>query len=231
MRAPLSPTPIQQLDTGIVLISVTAIVNFIVGSISVKTGRKNHSLALEASGRHLLSDTYTTVGILIGLILIYFTGVLWLDSAVAIGFSFVILFTAFKIIRGSLAGIMDERDKDLLNRVIAALENNRSKNWIDLHNLRIIRYGSVFHVDCHLTVPWYLNVHEAHGEVEMLRNIVGKEFGHSVEFFVHSDGCLPVACPICIKDDCPVRYHSFKRRIRWTVRNTEQNEKHQFDTI
>lgn len=226
----LEPVTIRQLDIGILLISGTAVANFIVGFIGVRAGIKNNSLALQASGRHLLSDTYTTLGILAGLVLIYLTGIVWIDSVVAMAVSLVILHTAFRIVRSSMAGIMDERDKALLNQVIATLDRNRSKNWIDLHNLRIIKYGSVLHIDCHLTVPWYLNVHEAHGEVDKLRSIMGKEFGQSIEFFIHSDGCLPVSCPVCIKDDCPVRYHSFQRRIKWTIRNVAQNEKHQADT-
>jgi cation diffusion facilitator family transporter len=225
-----APAPIQQLDIGIILVAFAGIVNFIMGSICISTGKKNNSLALLASGKHLQSDTYSTIGILIGLLMLYFTGILWIDSAVAVLFSFIIFFTGFKIIRKSLAGIMDERDDTLLEKMIEALDKNRSKNWIDLHNLRIIKYGSVLHIDCHLTVPWYLNVHEAHGEIDKLGNIVRNEFGNSIEFFVHSDGCLPTSCPICIKDDCPVRQHDFKRRITWTVANAEHDGKHQINT-
>lgn len=226
----LSPEPINQLDTGIAIVTATAVINFVVGSLCVRTGKKNNSLALQASGKHLLSDTYTTLGILAGLFLIYLTGLQWIDSAAAIIFSFIILYTGFGIIRKSLAGIMDERDNELLKQMVELLDKNRNKNWMDLHNLRIIKYGSILHIDCHLTVPWYLNVHEAHAEIEALGEIIRKEFGDSIEFFIHSDGCLPTSCPICIKDDCPVRQHDFTRRIKWTVPNVAQDEKHQVDT-
>src|SRR5688500_10816053 len=195
-----------------------------------RTGQRNNSLALLATGRHLQTDTYTTIGILAGLILLYLTGISWLDSAVAIIFGCIIFFAGFRIVRTSVAGIMDERDNDLLRKMIHALDNDRSKNWIDIHNIRIIKYGSTLHIDCHLTVPWYLNVHEAHEEIDKLGNLVRKEFGHAIELFVHSDGCLPISCAICIKDDCPVRYHPFQRRIPWTVQNMEKDAKHQADT-
>lgn len=227
----LHPTPIYRLDTGLILVGTTAIVNLIIGTISIRTGKKNNSLPLVSSGKHLLSDTYTTAGIFIGLFLIYLTDILWIDSLVALVFSFIILFTGLRIIRKSLAGIMDERDNALLKQLIEALDGHRSKNWMDLHNLRIIKYGSVLHIDCHLTVPWYLNVHEAHAEIDALGAIIRKEFGHSIEFFVHSDGCLPISCPICIKEDCPVRQHAFVRRIKWRVENVAQNEKHQVNTV
>jgi cation diffusion facilitator family transporter len=226
----LDPDPIQSLDFGMVIISITAIANFSMGFICIRTGRQNNSLALVASGKHLHSDAYSTLGILAGLALIYFTGILWLDSVVAFFFALFILYTGFKIIRTSVAGIMDESDRALLEKLAVILNENRNKNWVDLHNLRIIKYGSTLHVDCHVTVPWYLNVHEAHDEIDMLAKIVRKEFSHSIELFVHADGCLPVSCPICIKDDCPVRQHALERRINWTVENIQRDRKHQVDT-
>jgi cation diffusion facilitator family transporter len=217
----ITPREILKLDFGIILIASTAIVNFVVGSICIRTGNKNNSVALLASGRHLHSDAYTTAGILVGLLLLFLTDLNWIDSVIALLFSAMILYTGFKIIRTSVAGIMDERDHTLLKQLIEAL---------DIHNLRIIKYGSVFHIDCHLTVPWYLNVHEAHAEIDKLGNIIRDQFGTSIEFFVHTDGCLPIGCPICIKDDCVVRHHTFKRRIHWIVENVEQNEKHGVET-
>ncbi len=226
VRNLINPVSLTELDLGILLIGGTGVINFALGRWCVATGKRNKSVALLASGRHLLADTYTTVGIFLGLILIYVTGVPWIDSVVAILFAGIIFLMAFKIIRGSVAGIMDERDRDLLEEMVQALDRERSKNWIDLHNIRIIKYGSTLHLDCHVTLPWYLNVHEAHEEVEKIEQIVRREFGDAIELFVHADGCIPLSCPICIKDDCPVRHHSFQKRIRWTVENIERNEKH-----
>jgi len=230
VRNLVTPMPVQKLDVGIGLIGLTGVVNFVLGRWCLRTGNQNNSLALIASGKHLLSDTYTTLGILVGLILIFVTRIAWLDSAVAILFACIIFYTGFRIVRTSIAGIMDERDNDLLRRMIEALDGERSKNWVDIHNIRIIKYGSTLHIDCHLTVPWYLNVHEAHDEIDKLGDLVRKEFGNAIELFVHSDGCLPISCPICIKDDCPVRHHDFTRRIKWTVKNLERDQKHQIDT-
>ena len=230
IRHLISPEPIAQLDIGILLITISATVNFVMGSICIRAGKKSNSPALEASGRHLHSDTLSTAGILIGLILIYFTDILWIDSVVALLFCLFILYTGVKIIRSSIAGIMDETDKALLDQLVTLLDTNRVKNWVDLHNLRIIKYGSVLHIDCHLTLPWYLNMHEAHDEIDKLTQLIRNKFGNSIEFFVHTDGCLPISCPICIKDDCHVRQHSFKRKVKWSVENLQQNQKHQVDT-
>lgn len=226
VRSLITPAPLQRLDWGILLIAGTGVINFALGRWCVRIGRRNNSLALLASGKHLLSDTYTTAGILIGLVVLYVTKIQWLDSAVAIAFAGIIFYTGFRIVRTSIAGIMDERDKGLLRKVVEALDEKRSKNWVDIHNVRIIKYGSTLHIDCHLTVPWYLNVHEAHEEIDKLGNLVREQFGDAIELFVHSDACLPTSCAICIKDDCPVRYHPFQRRIKWTVQNMERDEKH-----
>jgi cation diffusion facilitator family transporter len=220
------PVEIHKLDVGIYLVAGTAIVNWILGAIAIAQGKKNNSLALQASGKHLHSDTYSTAGIIVGLIFITLTHKVWIDGAVAIAFGTFIIYTGYKIIRASLAGIMDEADMELLEKMVDVTEKNRKENWIDIHNLRVIKYGHVLHIDCHLTVPWYLNINQAHGEIDVLIGLIQKKFGESLEVFVHCDGCLYSQCPICIKSDCPVRQHSFKQRVDWDLDNALQNEKH-----
>jgi len=106
--------PVEALDIGLVLVASTAVINFIAGSFCLNIGRKNNSLALISSGKHLQIDTYSTVGIIAGLLLIYFTKLFWLDKIIAGLVSLLILFNGYKILRASLAGIMDEADMDLL---------------------------------------------------------------------------------------------------------------------
>ncbi|HRE36931.1 MAG TPA: cation diffusion facilitator family transporter [Chitinophagaceae bacterium] len=223
----INPVELQKIDYGIWLIAATALVNYIMGYFCLRTGNRNSSLALIASGRHLQSDTLSTVGIIAGLILLYFTKLIWIDSVVAILFGVIIMITGYRILRKSIAGIMDEADTVLLDRFVGILNANRKENWIDLHNLRVIKYGSILHVDCHLTVPWYLNVHEAHKEIDALAELVRKEFGESLELFVHSDGCLPFSCKICSKAGCPERKQEFEKRINWTLENISNNKKHE----
>ncbi|MCF8341956.1 MAG: cation diffusion facilitator family transporter [Chitinophagaceae bacterium] len=222
----LHPKELHQLDLGILIIGFSAILNFIIGWICIKNGKKNNSLALVASGKHLQSDTYSTLGIIVGLILIYFTHFNQLDNFVAIGFAFYIIYTGYTIIRSSLEGIMDKADTELLSKMVDVLNKNRKDNWIDLHNIRIIKFGSVLHLDAHLTLPWYLNVHESNAEIDQLSQFVKDEFGESMELFVHSDGCLEFSCRICHKQDCAVRQHPFKHSIEWTVENTINDKKH-----
>lgn len=222
----IHPHEIRRLNWGMILIAATAIINYGMGLACIRMGKKNNSLALVASGKHLQTDTYSTLGIVIALILLSFFPFGWIDSAVAIGFALLILVTGYRIIRSSIAGIMDEADVQLLNNMVEYLNTHRKENWIDLHNLRIIKYGSIIHIDCHLTVPWYLNVNEAHQEIEHLANLVKQSYGESIELFVHSDGCLDFSCSICSKSNCPVRQKNFQQRLEWTMKNVAPNQKH-----
>jgi cation diffusion facilitator family transporter len=217
--------PVHQLDTGLWLIAITAILNFVAGTLCLRLGRKNNSLALQASGKHLQVDTYSTLAIIAGLIIILFTRLFWLDKVIALVMSILIIYNGYKIIRSSLAGIMDEADMDLLKKFIEVLNKNRSENWVDLHNLRVIKYGSLLHVDCHLTVPWYLNIHEAHREIDHLSALIKQEFGDMIELFVHTDGCLPFSCRICNKQ-CEHRQHGFEKKLEWTLTNIISDKKH-----
>jgi cation diffusion facilitator family transporter len=227
LQALFTPKPLHQLDYGILLVSGTAVLNYVAGAISIRAGTRSNSIALISSGKHLQTDTYSTLGIVGGLLLLYLTNIQWLDSVVALVFSGVIIFTGMRIIRQSIAGIMDESDFQLLNELVILLNNNRRANWIDLHNVRIIKFGGTLHLDAHMTVPWYLNVHEAHVEIDGIAQLVRAKFGDSLELFVHSDGCLDFSCRICEKKDCAVRKFPFERKIEWTVENLSKDTKHQ----
>ncbi len=223
----LHPHPISELDYGIILIAISGIINFIAGKIAIKTGKQNNSMAITATGKHLVSDAYSTVGLLAGLTILFFTKIWWIDSAVAMLIALIILFTGYKIVRQGVAGIMDEADPGLLNKLVDVLNKSRRPNWIDLHNLRIIKYGSSLHVDCHLTLPWYFNVHEAHVEIDALANLIKANFGDAMEIFVHTDGCLEFSCKICSKENCNVRQHFFQQKIEWDVDNIFPDKKHE----
>jgi cation diffusion facilitator family transporter len=180
-----------------------------------------------ASGKHLKSDGYTSAGMIIGLIVVYFTNWVWMDSAIAIGFGLFIGFVGIKEMRKSVAGIMDEADFDLIRNLIKEVNENRTENWIDLHNFRAQRFGKRLHIDCHVTVPYYLSVEKAHDEIEDMERLVEKHHPHGVEMFIHIDPCTPKSCRICSKTDCDVRQHEQEERIEWNLKNVLQNQKHE----
>jgi len=219
--------PLEQLDIGLYVVAATAVVNYVAGLICLKRGKQNNSLALQSSGKHLQIDTFSTLIIIAALIVMLFTQLLWLDKVIAFILGIFVIYNGYKIIRRSIAGIMDEADMELLQKMVDVLNANRRPNWIDLHNLRVIKYGVVLHIDCHLTVPWYMNVMEAHAEVEALISLIKREFGDAIEMFVHTDACLEPSCPICLKENCNVRQHPLNHRVEWTLENIIADKKHQ----
>ena len=220
------PQILDKLDIGILLTACAGVINYAVGAVTERRGAKNNSLVLVAGGKHLKTDAYSTAGILIGLLLIYLTGLVWLDSIVAIIFGMMIGYTGYKILRSAIAGIMDEADYELLERIVRVLNENRRENWIDIHNLRVIKYGTTLHIDCHLTVPWYLNVEEAHDEVEAVGRLIREKIDPSIELFIHTDPCIAPSCKICTKSGCHVRQHELEERIEWDFDKVIADRKH-----
>lgn len=225
------PVEIQNLDKGIILIAIAGIVNYIMGYILEKRGKEQKVIVLESGGKHLKTDAYSTLVLVVGLFAIYFLEMPVLDSVFALGFGAYIIFEGYRITRKSVAGIMDEADFELLGQVIDTLNERRKTQWIDFHNLRIIKYGSVIHVDAHMTVPYYLSVEEGHDEMEVVDGIVKKEFGKSVELFLHLDPCEVSSCAICPVSDCNVRKKDFRGRVEWNLQTVLENKKHEAEML
>lgn len=223
----LHPIVIDQLETGAILATIAGAANFILGRFLIKTGEKHTSITLIADGKHLQSDTWSSLGLVLGVVFIYITGWVWLDNVFAIIFGGVIIFTGYKLVRKSLAGLMDEADENIINDVIQVLNEHRNKNWIDIHNLRILQYGSSYHIDCHITLPWYNDLRTSHDELKNIEDLITAKFHDKVELFIHPDPCLPFSCSLCQLTECPVRQRPFDRKIEWTSANVLRNEKHQ----
>lgn len=222
----LHPEELHKLDVGIYITVATGIINYFVGAYAVKQGKKNRSLIIESAGTHLKSDAYSTFAIVVGLVLIIFTKQAWLDSVVAMIFSIVIMVTGYKVVRKSLAGIMDEADEKVLEEVIATLNKYRKPQWIDLHNLRVIQYGDVLHIDTHMTLPWYYTVRDAEKEIHALEDLARQHYGDKVELFIHIDGCMPYQCKLCSVNPCDVRQEPLKQLQTWTLENVLLDSKH-----
>ncbi|MEO8117606.1 MAG: cation diffusion facilitator family transporter [Bacteroidota bacterium] len=222
----IEQTPVLYIDEGLYIIASTAVVNLIAGLYCIQIGKKNNSLALHSSGKHLLLDTLSTLLIIVALGIMYLVKIFWIDKATSFVMALIVLYNGYKIIRKSLAGIMDEADEKLLQDLVSLLNDNRHAKWIDLHNLRVIKYGPVLHIDCHMTVPWYLNVREAHTEIDALILLIKTRFGDAVEMFIHTDACMKFSCAICMVENCPVRLHPFEKSVDWTMKNIISNEKH-----
>jgi cation diffusion facilitator family transporter len=222
----MHPEALHRVTDGMLLLASTALINAGLGWWAGRQGKKQSSLVLMASGKHLMADALTTGGILVGLAMLQMTGWSWLDPVIALGLAGWIIWTGYQIVRQSIAGIMDEADHALIDRLMDYMDQHRQPNWIDLHNLRVIKYGTKLHIDAHLTLPWFFNMHEAHREIDALSELVRSHFGQSVELFIHTDGCLDFSCSICDIKHCEKRQTPFVKRVPWTRESVSTDEKH-----
>ncbi len=217
---------LEKLDFGLLLIGITGIINYTVGYIAIKRGRKHNVLPLVAGGKHLQSDAYSTVGIMIGLGLVILTDWQWIDGVVALIFGGIIISSGVGIIREAIAGIMDEADEELLENFVSAVNEDRSPYWVDLHKVRFIKYGNHVHLDAHLTLPWYMNLRDAHVELDKMTEVLEKKFGDRYEMYIHTDDCQPYSCEICSIEDCVHRQEKFIDRVEWTTDIISTDQKH-----
>ena len=211
------PALIQQLDIGIIIVATAGLLNFLVGMYSIRLGKKNNSIALVSGGKHLQSDTYSSIGLVIGLILLYITKISWLDSAIALVFGTIIIITGIKILKETTSTLMDEADFKLIGQICSILEKNRTDDWIDIHNMKLVKYGATMHISCDLVLPWYKNIAFSHAEGVKLRTLITSNLNEEVIFNLHTDDCRQIFCPNCLKKDCQERKEPFASIINWNL--------------
>jgi cation diffusion facilitator family transporter len=217
---------IHEADTGAYLSAFAGIVNYFLGSYLIKKGKKYNSSLMLADGKHLITDTVSSIGLVLGLLLIYFTKINWIDYVITLIFGGFIIFTGVKLVRESITNLLDKADEGKLKHLVELLDKNRREKWIDVHNLRVLKYGSHLHVDCHITLPWYNTLEESHTEVNAVENLVRKNMEQEIELFIHADPCLPISCPICPITDCKHRKEVFVKKLNWTLENVLPDKKH-----
>ena len=213
---------VRGLDVGVAIIFATALVNLALGWYLVRTGRKYASLTLVADGKHVLSDCYTSAGIVVGLLLVRFTDILWLDPVVAGVVAINLMWTGFRLVRHAAGGLLDEEDPALLSRLLNVLATYVGQGIIRVHHLRAIREGRFHHVDAHLVVPEFWSVERAHEVAEDLAARVMRDLGIEGELDFHTDPCHRIYCAMCDLDGCPIRREPFSGRPILTLEEAVQ---------
>ncbi len=225
IEAFINPQNIEKLDSGIWLSVLAGLLNFSVGYFVVKQGKKLHSMTLEADGKHLMTDAYTSAGLVLGLIIIKLTDLYVLDSVISLLLGLMIMYNGYHLIRKSISGLMDELDHELVADIVNIFEKERKPEWIDVHNLRAQKYGHDLHIDCHVTVPYYFDLVRAHDEIELIEKLIERNVENGVELFIHVDPCVPNCCNYCAVD-CTYRKHPQERNITWNAELIMNNAKH-----
>jgi len=220
------PLAIPRLEKGLLLILAAALVNLVLGAILVMVGRRTKSIVLVADGRHVLTDVYTTGGVLVGLVGVYFTGWNWLDGAVAFLVALNILVTGARLVWQAAAGLMDTSDPLLLEEICRVISDHRRPMWIDIHQLRARRSGSRVFIDFHLILPRDLSLEESHDEVKKLEQILSGYFQGQADILIHADPCMEPECPICGLESCEHRRAGTRMQRLWRADTLTCNGTH-----
>lgn len=210
-----SPVEVQHLDIGIYIVAFSGLLNYLMGWYSIRIGKRYDSIALVAGGKHLQSDTYSTIGLVAGLLVLYFTKIVWIDSLLALLFGGIIAGTGISILRKTIANLLDAADEQLLNDLVQTLNEKRPPEWIDIHNTRIIKSGSYLYIDCDLTIPWYYTIEEGHREADKLQNLLRDKYANKVQLTIHLDPCNifdKLKCSNCALKQCKYRREAFQQQ-------------------
>jgi cation diffusion facilitator family transporter len=148
---------------------------------------------------------YTSVGVFVGVALVYFTSYYRMDGIVACIVGINVVLMGVKIIRQAFGGLMDASDPDLLEEICDLLEAHRKDIWIDVHRLRAWRSGKRVHADFHLILPREMPLEQGHGEVKELERIFDRHFQGMAEILIHLDPCSDPECPVCKQEPCEFR--------------------------
>ncbi|BDQ02210.1 MAG: cation diffusion facilitator transporter [Ignavibacterium sp.] len=205
---------LQKMDIGLYVITAAGIINLLLGLFLIRTGKKTGSLTLVADGKHVLTDSYTSIGVMVGIILVLFTGIKEIDPIFAIIVATNILFTGYKLIRQSIGGLMNETDEEILKKISDLLLSIRKDYWIDLHQLRFWTSGERVFIDFHLIVPFYFTVKQSHDEEDFIKSELQKIFPN-VDLKIHFDYCWDDLCKLCSFEECPHRKEIFSEKFLW----------------
>jgi cation diffusion facilitator family transporter len=180
-----NPRPIEQLGIGLGVSFAASLINFIVARILLKAGRKRNSITLEADARHLMTDVWTSVGVIVGVALAGFTGWGILDPIVAIAVALNILWTGFQLVRRSVSGLMDVALPENEQKLIREVMTKYQERGVNFHALRTRQAAARRFMSVHVLVPGETSVHDAHHIVEEFEDDIRTALGGAVTVFTH----------------------------------------------
>lgn len=215
LRQLIAPAPLPNLTEGLWLLAAASAANFLLSCYLLRTGRRTESLALLAEGKHIMTDVVTSLGVVVGMVLVAVTGWLRVDGLVACLVGGHIVVAGTRLIRHAFALLMDASDPELLDRIAGLLDIHAGDCWIDVHKLRAWRAGNLVHIDFHLVLPRHLTLQQAHDHVKKLENLLIEDFNGMASVLIHADPCNDDQCPICGCDNCHQHTHVHTRRRTW----------------
>ncbi len=162
----LSPQPLEQVSLGVAISAVAAAVNFGVAQVLLRAGKRHRSAALTADAHHLLTDVWTSLGVIVAVILVGLTGWLWLDPIIGLLVALQIILTGLKLVRGAINSLLDvSLPSEEVSQVVGILEGYAPRG-VGYHALRTRQAGAQRFVSFHLLVPGSWSVQQGHELLE-----------------------------------------------------------------
>jgi cation diffusion facilitator family transporter len=181
----IDPRPLEKLGVGLAVSIAASLINFIVARILLNAGKNRDSITLEADAHHLMTDVWTSVGVIGGVAVAGFTGWILLDPIVAILVALNIIWTGFQLVRRSVSGLMDEALPESDQQKIADVMAKYREKGVDFHALRTRQAAARRFMSVHILVPGKWTVHDAHHVAEDFETDMRSALGGVVTVFTH----------------------------------------------
>jgi cation diffusion facilitator family transporter len=153
---------LKDLGIGILITAALCLINLALGITLIRVGKHHNALILVANGKHVLTDMWTSAGVVIGVTVVWYTNILWLDPLVAIAVGANIVWTALGLLRKASQGLLDVADPESVNAVLTTLNDAKLNGTIaGFHQLRLRNSNDLVWVEVHLVLPAQLTVHQA----------------------------------------------------------------------
>lgn len=192
----MNPEPLDRIGLGLVLLAIAAAANFVVARILLRAGEQHRSAALVADAHHLLTDVWTSIGVLLGVALVGLTGWQWLDPAIALIVAIQIVYTGIKLVRMAINGLLDAAMlPEEVERVMSIL-NGYQEDGITFHALRTRQAGAQRFISVHIQVPGDWTVQKGHEFSENVELEIRNAFA-PVNVTTHIE---PVEDPVSLQD-------------------------------
>lgn len=193
----VAPCPIENLGIGTLFLTCATLINLSVGLVLIRNGKKYRSMALEANGKHLTTDVWTSFGVIGGVLLVKITGLFVLDPLIAVIVALNIVYTGYKLISRSANGLMDAAiPRQEIKRITGYLDSLKEKD-IDYHSLLTRQAGYRKFISFHLLVPGVWTVKKGHDCADKIEQDIEKMFTEPVTVTSHLE---PVEDPISFTD-------------------------------
>jgi cation diffusion facilitator family transporter len=176
---------LENIGAGTIFTTLATIINGVLGWYLVRQGKRYHSILLEANGKHVLTDSWTSLGVIIGLILTMITGWLPFDPILAILVALNILWTGAKLMRQSVGGLMDESNPAINAQLRRTLDEQAVRFQIKYHGLRHRNAGNRLLIEFHLLFHENVSVRDAHEQATLIELELHRVFPGQVEILTH----------------------------------------------